>query len=262
MKQQWTSFASKVDALTQRERAILFVVIILGSLLLANSFIFEPQGKKHKTILDKTKQDQMSVAAMQGEVVQLQALTAADPDAEIKARITEAEKGLELIDTDLKSLHTNLVMPDKIDGLLASILKRNKGLQLISLRSLPAVNLAPPLLLNENTGTSTPVVDGQPALASQPAVTKLPPVAADVVASNMAGKKAPPATDERGIYKHEVELVLQGNYLDMLNYMRELETMPERVYWSSSSLKVIEYPKASLRLNVFTLSLEKKWLNL
>jgi MSHA biogenesis protein MshJ len=64
------------------------------------------------------------------------------------------------------------------------------------------------------------------------------------------------------IYKHEVEIVFQGNYLDMLSYMRELESLPEQVYWNKGKLTVIEYPKASLTLNLFTLSLEKKWLNL
>ena len=48
----------------------------------------------------------------------------------------------------------------------------------------------------------------------------------------------------------------------MLNYMRELEALPEHVFWSRSTFTTLEYPKARLNLNLYTLSLENKWLNL
>ena len=127
------------------------------------------------------------------------------------------------MDEDVGGFQKNLVNPERIDALLENILKHNKRLQLVSLKSLPVVNLL--------------------ALPSVEATQNK-------------------ASEEQSVYKHEVELVLTGNYLDMLAYMRELEAMPDRLYWSRSQLTVIEYPQASLSLNLFTLSLEKKWLNL
>jgi MSHA biogenesis protein MshJ len=44
--------------------------------------------------------------------------------------------------------------------------------------------------------------------------------------------------------------------------MQALESMPQQLYWSEREMQVLDYPKARLRLRLFTLSLEKSWLNL
>jgi MSHA biogenesis protein MshJ len=172
-----------------------------------------------------------------------------DPDADVKARLAEAKARLALMDADLSNLHKKLVAPDKMDALLQNILKRNKRLQLISLKSLPVMNLYEIEKTTEGAATAQTT-----AQASAKVTTEL-----NQVALNKLTTINP---DELSIYKHEVELVLEGNYLDMLAYTKDLESMPEQVYWSRANLQVIEYPKARLSLQIFTLSLERKWLNL
>lgn len=247
MNKQWKMLVLKLDALSKRERSILFIAIGAVLLFLGNVLMWEPQLKQKKMLVIKHQQNLAQVSTMQVEIAQRTAALGIDPDAEIKQRIVEARNRLQAMDEDMFGLQENLVRPEKMDALLETILKRNKRLQLISLRSLPVVDLmelskTEPSAASDQTNQSTPA-----------------PSAASTAVDSLAMAAA---IDERSIYKHEVELVLQGNYLDMLSYMRELEAMPERVYWSKSSLKVIEYPKASLSLHLFTLSLEKKWLNL
>jgi MSHA biogenesis protein MshJ len=74
--------------------------------------------------------------------------------------------------------------------------------------------------------------------------------------------KTVPASDEGTIYKHGVEITVQGGYLDMLNYMNELESMPWQVFWGKAKLNADEYRQATLVLTLYTLSLDKKWLKL
>lgn len=213
----------RIDFLSERERAILFVVLILVSLFAAKNFILDPQLKRQATAKAHTQANQKQSMELQSEMeVRMKAL-GIDPDAEIKKQIATVKKSLQKMDEDMGGFQKNLVSPERIGALLENILKRNQRLQLVSLKSLPVVNLM-----------ALPQADAQQNKRS----------------------------DEQSIYKHEVELVLTGNYLDMLSYMRELESMPERVYWSRSQMSVIEYPKARLSLNLFTLSLEKKWINL
>ena len=64
------------------------------------------------------------------------------------------------------------------------------------------------------------------------------------------------------LYRHGVEVVLRGGYIDMVNYMEALETMPTHVFWGDAKLEVEQYPNASLRLTLFTLSLDDKWISL
>lgn len=238
MKKQFHNLMQKIDALSERERGILFVLCSIGVLLLGFTFWLEPQMKLRNNLLTQHQANRTQITLLQEEMQQRSAVLNRDPDIELRAKIEETKVRLLAMDQDLLSLQKNLVPAEKIDLLLAGILKRNKSLQLISLKSLPVVNLV----------ATTNVKDAVTTQVEAPQ-------------STMSGNTVS-IQNEHSIYKHEVELTLEGNYLDMLAYMQELEALPERVYWSRSSLQVLEYPKASLRLNLFTLSLEKKWLNL
>lgn len=62
------------------------------------------------------------------------------------------------------------------------------------------------------------------------------------------------------IYRHGVEIRLAGNYLDLLGYLSDLESSPERLLWDGVTLTVETYPRSVLTLRVYTLSLDKAWL--
>lgn len=236
MKQQWERLAGKIDALSLRERGILFVVLALSIIFLVNHLAIEPQFARQKLLSDRIKQEQLQITALQVEIGQRLAGQRVDPDAEIRQRLASARQTLAQIDSGLRELQKNLVRPEKMTALLEGILQRNRKLQLLSLKNLPVSNL-----LEAASESGLPAKTGAAATA---AVTRT----------------AEPAGG--AIYKHEVEIVLQGSYPDMLNYMRELEQLPEQVYWSRARLAVDDYPKATLSLKLFTLSLDKAWLDL
>ena len=238
-EQQWLQLTNKIDALTLRERGIMLAVISLAIIFLFNGLLIEPQYVKQKILSDKIKQAQAQIEASRVEIAQRLSSINVDPDAELKKRIASAEQQLQQIDGGLQELQKNLVRPEKMTALLENILKRNHKLQLLSLKNLPVINV-----IDEMEDTASL---GSKIVAAANAVT---------------GTNVPEQNIHGAIYKHEVEIVLQGSYLDMLSYMRELESLPEQVYWNKGKLTVIEYPKASLTLSLFTLSLDKKWLNL
>jgi MSHA biogenesis protein MshJ len=241
MKQKWQLLVTKIDALSLRERGIMLVVVSLAIAYLMSTLVIEPQFIKQKTLTEKIKREQQQISAIQMEVAQRLQLKNTDPDAEIRQRLLNSQQQLAQIDGQLNEIQKNLVRPEKMANLLESMMKRNSKLQLVSLKSLPFSN----------------VLDEHADASELNAKLKMPPSA-----GNPADKASAEANQQAVIYKHEVEIVLQGSYPDMQAYLRELENLSERVYWSKARLTVIEYPKASLTLNLFTLSLEKKWLNL
>ncbi|MBC3875271.1 hypothetical protein [Undibacterium flavidum] len=257
MNKQLQNLMLKIDALSVRERGILFALCTVGVLLLGFILFIEPQIKLQQIVKKQHESNLAQVSLLQTEIDQLSKALKIDPDIELKLKINEAKVRLVLMDKDLLSLKKNLVQPEKMDGLLQELLKRNRRLQLTSMKSLPVVNL----LEMSNKGAvdlasvvAAMVTNPTANPAANPGVNQTTPK--DSAANNSLNQ------DERSIYKHEVELELEGNYLDMLEYIKALEAMPERVYWSRSTLKVLEYPKSSMTLRLFTLSLEKKWLNL
>ena len=63
-----------------------------------------------------------------------------------------------------------------------------------------------------------------------------------------------------GLYKHGVEISLEGGYAELTEYLAQLEKSPQKLLWSSVTLSAEAYPKLVLTLTVYTLSLDRTWL--
>lgn len=229
MKHYWQKFALKVDALTLRERAIIFTMAALFVIVLMNLVLLDPQFSRQKQLSQKTQQEQAQIAGIQAEIQLKVKSQGPDPDSVAQDRLLKLKQQATLIRTTLLETQKNLVSPEKMAALLEDILRRNGKLRLISLKTLPASSF------NESDSNTT-----QPTAAA----TALSP-------SPQGG---------RSIYKHGVEIRVEGGYLDMLEYMAALETMPWQLFWSKARLSVEEYPRTTLVLTLYTFSLDKKWL--
>jgi len=64
------------------------------------------------------------------------------------------------------------------------------------------------------------------------------------------------------IYRHGLSITLSGNYLNTMNYLKSLESLPWRFNWGSIDYQVKDYPIAETTLNLYTLSFEENWLGL
>lgn len=62
------------------------------------------------------------------------------------------------------------------------------------------------------------------------------------------------------MFRHGVELVLEGPYLELMGYLEALEHLPWRMFWGRAALDAAAYPKVTLSLTVYTLSTERTWL--
>ncbi|MFA6970325.1 MAG: agglutinin biogenesis protein [Gallionella sp.] len=65
---------------------------------------------------------------------------------------------------------------------------------------------------------------------------------------------------QKQVFKHGVQITVRGGYLDLLQYLTELEKLPAQMFWGEASLSVEQYPDAVLTLTLYTLSLDKTWL--
>ena len=70
---------------------------------------------------------------------------------------------------------------------------------------------------------------------------------------------APKAAAKGHVYRHGVEVVVEGSYLDLLQYVSRIEQQPWQVYWGKAVMAA-EYPKVTLTLTLYTLSLDRAWL--
>jgi MSHA biogenesis protein MshJ len=242
MKQYWQRIALKVDALSLRERVIIFAMAALILIVLVQTAILEPQTAKQKQLSQRIKQDQSKIAGMQGQIQQKTTSPQADPDSANEARLEDLKQQAAQMQAALRDMQNGLVSPDRMSALLEEILKKNDSLHLVSLKTLPASSLT------EQTNAAGRLVES--AIASIKNKSEIKPAA------------TPEGAVSDTVYKHGVEIVVQGGYLDIMNYLEQLEAMPWQLLWAKANLNVDEYPKSTLTLTLFTLSLDKKWLNL
>lgn len=59
---------------------------------------------------------------------------------------------------------------------------------------------------------------------------------------------------QTNLYQHGVQLVLEGQYFDIQQYLESVEAMPWHFYWKKYSYRVTEYPLAEVEIELYTLS--------
>lgn len=62
------------------------------------------------------------------------------------------------------------------------------------------------------------------------------------------------------VFRHGVELELEGGYLDLVAFLRALDALPWRFYWQDLELEVLEHPRLHVRLTAHTLGREEAWI--
>jgi MSHA biogenesis protein MshJ len=63
-----------------------------------------------------------------------------------------------------------------------------------------------------------------------------------------------------GLFRHGIELTINGSYADLYEYLRTLERLPTQLYWGQAELAVGEYPSITLKLTLYTVSFDRAWL--
>ncbi len=56
-----------------------------------------------------------------------------------------------------------------------------------------------------------------------------------------------------GLARYQLDMIVQGSYLDILNYLQSLEAMPWKFFWQQVDFQATEHPHAETRLQLYTL---------
>jgi MSHA biogenesis protein MshJ len=235
---RWTEWRDRFAALTKRERAIVAFAVIVGGGFLIFYFAIDPALQKARTAT-------RAAAAANAELAQQQAMAAmlkaqnADPDAPNRQRLAQARQQLVAAGERLARFEAGMVPPARMQAFLEGLLARKPSIELLGLKTLPVTLVGAPVK-EEAAPPSNVARNATPAA-----------VAAEPTASAPGD----------GIYQHGIEIKLAGGYNDLLNYLAELERMPQRVMWNSVSLTVDKHPRNIMVLRVYTLSLDRNWLS-
>ena len=230
LRMRWQSWYAQFLARPRRERAILAFALLFGGGFLLFNFGIDSVWQKTRTAQAETLAARTELLQQKAQLAAVQAV--ADPDTANRQRLAQLKNAMNAVNTRLTRFEQGMVSPSRMRGFLEDLLARNRGIELLELKTLPPEPVGNPL-------KNTPGANHQAAASSAENTTTQP-------------------TD--GIWQHGIELRLAGSYLDLLNYLTSLEALPQRLMWNRLELKTTVYPRNEMMLRVYTLSLDKDWL--
>ena len=229
MKRLWQRYVEKMDGASLRERALVFVASAAVLIALLNTLLIEPQLVKQRRLSGEVALRQGETRTMQEKLQAVALARQTDPDREIRRQLDALKLKVSALEARLLEEQRKFAPPEQVGVLLGEMLSRNRKLQLVDMRTLPVASFA-----------------GNVAEAD-----KTPPPKAAAPAAPAGGGQ---------IYRHGVEITVSGSYLDLLAYLKDLEKLPNQLYWGKLDLSAAAYPQVTLKLSVYTLSLNLAWL--
>ena len=229
----WEQLMRKFDAMKSRERAMVFAagaVVIAG---LGYVLVIDGAMTRQKIAATNAERHRADLDQLQRQNAELTRLLAQDPNTEGRKHVEQLQQQIGGYDSELRHMQQGLVPPDKMVKVLEDMLSRESRVRLVKLRSLPAAALV------------ERAADG----AAKPAQ----------VAPGAAIDK-PAASTKNLVYKHGLELTVEGNYLDLAEYQARLEKLPWRMFFARTSVNSLDYPRVLMTVTLYTLSLDEAWL--
>jgi MSHA biogenesis protein MshJ len=139
MKELVRRYAERIDALGVRERVLIFLVLALALVLLANAALIEPLRAKQRRMSAEVAQQEKEMAALQTEMQRLVLGNQTDPDAATRARQAALREELRQLNLRIVEEQRRFTPPERMRRLLEELLERNRGLALVDLQTLPVV---------------------------------------------------------------------------------------------------------------------------
>jgi MSHA biogenesis protein MshJ len=216
--------AERIDAFTLRERAILFGAVASVVVVFAYSFFIDPEFARSARLARDIAQRHAETRTLQEQMTKLLQARVQDPDRDNRERLARAQARLASVEAEIAAEERKFTRPAQTRAVLEQFIARNKQVRLVELKTLPPAS-----------------------------ITETRPAA--------AGPQAKPGAVERVIFRHGFTMTVAGSYLDLLGYLADLERLPTQLYWGTLSLDAAQYPAVTMKLTVYTLSLDSAWMS-
>ncbi|SNS82515.1 MSHA biogenesis protein MshJ [Noviherbaspirillum humi] len=252
MKSVWERYANWVDYRSLPERGAIFAGLLMLLAALFYLLMFEPADIGQRAAESQMQANLTTIRKLEKEIARSAGESGVDPNVASRARLAQLSARTRDVEQAIEANKKDLVAPEQMVAMLEAVISRQQDVKLVSLVKLPVRGL--------DSFNAAPAV---PATAN-PAPMNLAGAAAALGGQPPAPQPGalPPVAPEELVFMHGMQITVEGSYQNLVNYVRQLEALPVRMVWGNMILTAKAYPTSVLTLEVYTLSLEKKWLNL
>jgi MSHA biogenesis protein MshJ len=141
LKKQFQGFTSRVDAMSIRERAMIFITLLVALYFLAVNVLFGPLNIQKDRLQQQVDLKRQETQALEAQVQAMAARGGEDPDAAKRNKLEALRENLKTMDTELIRVTAGLVPPKEMARLIEQMLLKNRGLQVMRVESIPAAPL-------------------------------------------------------------------------------------------------------------------------
>lgn len=234
----FNQLTEKIDNLSIRERGAIFVAVLAVIFFVWDSYLMADLKIKERDIKAQLQKKQAERMGLNLELQEMISKAQDDPNELNRKKLEMLRSEVARINVEVADATHNLVSPDRMAGILESVLAGTRGLDLVEVKGLGSSALL-------DTG-------GKDGKTGKTGKTGAVPAGG----ANTAGE---PAVLDNA-YKHGLRIVFDGSYMDTLRYVEKLEQMHSGFLWDSLELDVKEYPRAQAAITVYTLSLDDNWI--
>lgn len=131
----------RIDAMSLRERGLIFVTVLVLLYFAANGLLFAPLHKQQQRLEGELKGRREQVAAVNAQVQRIVYEATRDPDKENAEKLKALRARIAGLDPQLARVTHSLVSPRDMARFMEQVLTRNRALQVIRIEALPPVAL-------------------------------------------------------------------------------------------------------------------------
>ena len=230
----WDKFSLFVNGKTLRERVIILLVVVVLIYGIADLLFFG-------AILEKRERqiNQLNGLVENNQIAQQEVQALLDQMSESRLAMQRQQELLNekliRVDQQLASAATGFIPATLMPKVLEQLLDSSTGLVLIKLKNKPVEKI---------TGLDE-IADSNSESASKSSRENTTNISLD---------------DKTDLYRHGVELHLQGSYLATLAYLKQVESLEWRFEWDALSFDIQDYPMGVVTIEVYTYSTERDWI--
>jgi MSHA biogenesis protein MshJ len=246
----------RFDARPLRERLMITLAVLAVGVMLLDRFWLDGVFKRfraHQTEISAWKDQRRTIDTEISNLTQeLRSLeqTKAQQVEEVRKRLADAQAAL-------NDNQQGVVSAQQMLPLLQQLLQRSPcasgeaGCSRIRVRSVKSLGRSEVTLRAVQQAQAAALPGAVSAASGLPnGASAMPQTAAPAVAAGP------------GLWRHGIEVTLEGSYADLSAYVQHLEALPQRVLRAGMRFQVEAHPKASLTLTLYTLSLDHSWLEI
>ena len=234
-------FKKQYFSLSKGIRRLLISGLLAAVYAVLDMAVIQPMMEEYSEVTRSIESVKAQSKGFAAQLLDLKGTAGIDPSLSDKKQLEVATIKLTELENSITEATSNFVKPAQMSQFLKDLIKRSGKLKLVEME-----NISPDSIIVTTTKETTPIPD--PAQKGKKTVTKVEPVIKVI--------------GEDKVYKHRVRLTLRGKYPDIAAYLKAIESMPWKVFWQELSLETEQYPNSLVTLEIYTLSLDKKWLTL